>query len=90
MLLATMAMLVPALARIARMMQLPFLPPGVRGGLILLNLYLAALVIFDWIRRGRLHPVTIWGVVVYLATWPARLTLGHTEPWQTFARSLLD
>jgi hypothetical protein len=89
MLLATIAMLVPALARIMRMTDPPFLPPGVWGALVVLNLYLAALIVFDLVRRGRLHPVTIWGVAIYLVTWPMRLTLGYTEPWQAFAHALL-
>jgi len=86
MLLATMAMLVPALARIMRLTEPPFLPPGVYGGLVVLNVFLIALVMFDLRRRGRLHPATLWGIAIYLTTWPARLTLGHAEPWQTFAQ----
>jgi hypothetical protein len=89
MLLATMAMLVPALARIMRMTEPPFLPIGVYGGLVVLNLFLAALVIFDIRRTGRIHPATIWGIGIYLTTWPARLLLGSTEPWQAFAQTVI-
>ena len=90
MLLATIAMLVPALSRIMRMTQLPFLPPGVWGALIVVNLYLGALVVYDLSSRGRLHTATLWGVAVHLASWPVRLTLGYTEAWQGFAGTLLD
>ena len=90
MLLATIALLVPALARIMRMTQPPFLPPGVWGALIVVNLYLGALIAYDLISTGRLHEATLWGVAVHLLSWPARLTLGYTESWQAFASSLLD
>jgi hypothetical protein len=88
MLLGTMAMLVPALSRIVRMADPPFLPFGVFGALVLLNLYLLALVTFDLTRNGRLHSVTIWGIAVFTTTWPARLLLGETGAWQAFARTL--
>jgi hypothetical protein len=90
MLLGTMAMLVPALARILRMAQPPFLPFGVRGALVVLNLYLAALIVFDLSRRGRLHPVTLWGAVIFLATWPLRLVIGYSDAGQEFGRLLLN
>ena len=89
MLLATMAMLIPALARIARMIQPSVIPTGVWGALVVINLFLGALIAFDLVRTGRLHPATIWGIGVYLVTWPIRLNLGYTEPWQAFARTLL-
>jgi hypothetical protein len=89
MLLGTMAMLVPALARIIRMVQPPFLPFGVRGALVILNLYLAALIVFDLSRRGRLHPVTVWGAAIFLVTWPLRLLIGYSDLWQGFAHGLL-
>ena len=89
MLLATMSMMVPALARIVRMIQLPFLPRGVAGALVVVNLFLLALVAFDLNRRGRLHPATIWGIAIFLVTWPARLLLGATDPWQAFAATLI-
>jgi hypothetical protein len=90
MLLGAMALLLPALSRIVRMAELSFLPFGARGGLVILNFFVATLVIFDLYSRHRLHPVTAWGVVIYLVAWPARLTVGYTEPWQGFARSLLN
>ena len=90
MLLGTIAMLVPALARIMRMADWPLLPPGVWGALIVLNLYLAALIIFDLRQRGKLHPATAWGVGIHLLSWPGRLYLGYTEPWQAFSGWLLN
>lgn len=89
MLLGTMAMMVPALSRIVRMTDPPFLPFGVFGALVVLNLYLLSLVVFDLSRNGRLHRVTVWGIAIFLATWPARLLLGSSEPWQAFAQTLI-
>jgi hypothetical protein len=89
MLLGTIAMLVPALARIMRMTDWPLLPPGVWGALIVLNVYLAALVIFDLRQIGKVHPVTLFGVGIHLLSWPGRLYVGYAEPWQAFARWLL-
>jgi hypothetical protein len=89
MLLGTIAMLVPALARIMNMIALPFLPRGVAGGLILVNLFLLALIAFDLKRLRRVHPATLWGIAIFLITWPARLMLGETGPWQAFAAALI-
>jgi hypothetical protein len=57
-------LLLPALARIVRMMDLPILPLGVLGGLVVLNLYLIALIVFDFSRLGQVHPVTLWGTLI--------------------------
>lgn len=89
MLLATIALLLPALARIVRMVGSPFLPVGVLGGLVVLNAYLAALIAFDLVRLGRLHPVTVWGTLIFLIAWPARVELGYTQVWQSIARTLI-
>jgi len=89
MLLATIALLLPALARLVRMIGAPFLPVGVLGGLLVLNLYVAALVAFDLIRLGKVHPVTVWGALIFLIAWPARIWVGYTEVWQNVARILI-
>ncbi len=89
MLLGTMAMMVPALSRIVRMTDPPFLPFGVFGALVVLNLFLVALAVFDLRRDGTLHRVTMWGIAIFLVTWPARLLLGYSEPWQAFARTMV-
>lgn len=89
MLLATIALLLPALARLVRMIGAPFLPVGVLGGLLILNFYIAALVAFDLMRLGKVHPVTIWGATTYLIAWPARVWLGYTDAWQNVAQALI-
>ena len=89
MLLATLSMAQPALARILRFWGPEWLPSGSGGSLLVFNLYWLALVAFDLWQRGRLHPATIWGSVVLLAAWPLRLTIGNTDVWQNIGHHLL-
>lgn len=89
MLLSTMSLLGPALARIANQAQ-PFpIPPGAIGALVLMNLFLAALVAYDLTTRGRLHPATLWGGGFLLVSEPLRVAIGYSEPWRAFARTLM-
>lgn len=89
MLLATFSMLIPAGARIAKMMQPSILPPGPIGGMMLADIFLAALVAYDFGTRGRLHPVTLWGGGLFLLSQPLRVMLGETDAWQGFAAMLI-
>ena len=86
---STIALLLPALARLVRMIDAPFLPVGVLGGLLVLNFYVAALVAFDLGRLGKVHPITIWGALIFLIAWPGRVWLGYTEAWQNIAGTLI-
>ncbi|HET9427077.1 MAG TPA: hypothetical protein VFO69_01830 [Allosphingosinicella sp.] len=88
MFLATLGLVITPLARISRMSSLPFDPPAI-GGMILADIFLAALVIFDLRTRGRLHPATLWAGGVFLASQPMRVAIGNSEPWQNFARYLI-
>jgi hypothetical protein len=90
MLLATIALLLPALARLVRYFDLPLLPVGVLGGLVLLNLYPLTLVAFDLKQRGRVHPATMWGAALFFLAWPGRLVLGSSAAWQHLARALVS
>ncbi len=87
MLLATLGLVITPLARISRMASLPVEPPI--GGMILSDLFLAALVIFDLKARRRLHPATLWAGGFYLASQPLRVMIGNSEPWQAFAATLI-
>jgi hypothetical protein len=89
MLLATMSLLLPALARIVRMTHAPFLPLGVLGGLVVLNLYVAVMIAYDLWRPGRVHPVTFWGTIIVLIAWPVRVMFGYSDAWQHVARILI-
>jgi hypothetical protein len=87
MLLATMALVTTPLARIGPRIGMPFEKPIC--GMLLMDLFLAALVVFDIKRLGRLHPVTLWGGGILLASEPLRVLIGNTEAWQSFARMLI-
>lgn len=86
MLLATMSMLPAALARFP---GIGFLegPPL----LVLLTgpILIAAGIGYDKISRGRIHRVWLWGGGAFLLMQAAKIPVGQTELWQSFARSLL-
>ena len=81
MLLATINLLAAAYARW----------PGVYGGGPLLffgltDLFIVALAIWDFRALGRVHPVTLWGGLLLIASQPLRLVVSGTEAWLAFAR----
>jgi len=87
MLLATMSLLGPALARIVTRTTLAV--PGAIGALVLIDIFLAALVAYDLATRGRLHPVTLWAGGFLLVSEPLRVAIGFSAPWQAFAQMLM-
>jgi hypothetical protein len=93
MLLATANLIVPALARIVTQAVKAIGvagPPGVVGAVVLVNVFLAGMVIYDLTTRGRLHPVTLWGVGFIVLTEWLRFVIGFSAPWQAFARMLMS
>jgi uncharacterized membrane protein YozB (DUF420 family) len=89
MLLATVSLLLPAGSRISTYFFKGILPPGPLGGLVLTDLFIAALVAYDLKKQGRLHPATLWGGGLMLLSQPARLWLSQTEAWNAFAARLI-
>src|SRR3546814_3442556 len=89
MLLATLTLVVPALARLTMHAHLPWLPGGPIGGMIVSDVVLAALCGFDLVTRGRLHRVTLWGGAALLASEPLRFMVGTTDAWHSIARVLI-
>jgi hypothetical protein len=88
MLLATANLIVPALARIVTQTTQGAIP-GVVGAMVLLNVFLAAMVMHDLTTRGRLHPVTLWGGGAVALSEVLRFAIGFSAPWQAFARTLM-
>jgi hypothetical protein len=88
MLLATSSLIVPALARLVTLVTQGAVP-GVVGATVVVNVFLVAMVIHDFSTRGRLHPVTLWGGTVTVASEMLRFAIGYSEPWQNFARMLM-
>jgi hypothetical protein len=88
MLLATLSMIVPAMARIVTQASHGAVI-GVAGAMVMVNVFLIAMVVYDLYTRKRLHPVTIWGGVVTVLSEPLRFAIGFSEPFQAFAKMLM-
>jgi hypothetical protein len=52
----------------------------------LTDLFIVALVIWDRVSRGRVHPATKWGGLLIVASQPLRLVVSGTAAWLAFAR----
>jgi hypothetical protein len=86
MLLAAVNLLPPAIVRI----PLHFIETG--GPLVffgLTDLCLLACVAFDTVKNRRLHPVFLWGTLLFVASQPLRLMLAGTDLWLRFATALV-
>lgn len=81
MLLATVNLVTAA---IARWPGVPSLGPLAFFGLT--DLFVAALAIWDFRSRGRLHPVALWGGLLIIVSQPLRLVISGTQGWLAFAR----
>jgi hypothetical protein len=76
MLMATLAMLPPAIARLVIFFGLP--PPVL---IVAATLFVVPMVAWDWKTRGRLHPVTLWGGLVLVLSLPIRFAILQTDAW---------
>ena len=86
MLLATLGLLTPALARLAVDVLGLKSPPlffALNDGIVI------AWVAWDTVRNRRLHPAFLWGTLFFLASQPLRIAIAHTEAWQRFAAWLI-
>jgi hypothetical protein len=59
--------------------------PGFDMSNLFLNLFLVPIIVWDFVSRGRLHPVTLWGGLAVIASEPLRMMLGQTSAWLAFA-----
>jgi hypothetical protein len=82
--LMTLSMISLLAAPIARMNFLP-LPHGPPTFFGLADLFIVAMLVFDLSTRGKVHPATIWGGLLIVASQPLRLMISGTAPWLTFA-----
>ena len=81
MLLATLNLVTAALARWPGVLAL-----GPLAFFGLTDLFVIALAIWDFRARGRLHPVTLWGGLLIIASQPLRLVVSSTQGWLALAR----
>jgi len=75
-LLGTIALLPPAVARWALLFGLG--PPVV---LAVATLFVVPLFVWDWRALGRIHPVTLWGGLLIAVSGPLRLLVARTDKW---------
>jgi uncharacterized membrane protein YozB (DUF420 family) len=81
MLLATIAVLTPALARIGRLIGTDG-PPVAIGGTCAFVLFC---MLYDRRAHGRVHPAFLWGGIFLMVSLPARFAIGTTEAWHSVA-----
>jgi hypothetical protein len=53
--------------------------------LALSTLFILPLVVWDWKTLRRLHPATLWGGLLVVASGPLRLAIAFTDGWLAFA-----
>jgi hypothetical protein len=83
MLLSTTAILTAAIARLPHVLPLG---PLVFFGLT--DLFVVALMLYDRITLGRVHPATLWGGLFLVASQALRLVVSGTAAWLAFAHWL--
>jgi hypothetical protein len=86
MLISIMVVLIPAAARIP-LWYFPQIMP-VLFAFAVADIFLLALVGYDFYRRGNIHPATWIGGGILIALEPGRMLIGQTHWWQAFANSL--
>jgi hypothetical protein len=83
MLLAYVSIVVAAVARIPGV-----LPLGPLAFFGLSFLFVVVAGIYDFLSRGRVHKVYLWGGALILVSVPLRLIISGTEAWRAFAELL--
>lgn len=84
MVLATVSLMTPALARIPT----PFLQGKIVMDFSLTILLVLICFAWDSIRNRRLHPAMVSGALLIIVSWPLRLALAGSAGWLTFAHWL--
>ena len=87
MLLATLSILTPAIARV------PWEAFRAGGPLLFLgltDLCVIAFVVYDTVKNRRLHPAFGWGTLFLIVSQPLRIAIAHTVAWDRFATWLVS
>lgn len=87
MVLAAIAMLPPALGRALATIFGTANPALFFGATVI---FLGAIVMHDRRTLGRVHPVSLWGGLFLVASFPGRLALGNSAAWLSFAEWLVQ
>jgi hypothetical protein len=78
--LATIALMSAPLARLPWVFRAG--PPAFFG---LTDLFIVAMLVYDLATRRRVHPATVWGGLLLVASQPLRLMISGTAAWTAFA-----
>lgn len=54
------------------------------------DLFVVAMAIYDWRTLKRVHPATLWGGLLLIASQPLRLVIGATAMWDAFGNWLVS
>jgi hypothetical protein len=82
--LMTLAMITIMAAPIARI-HFPLLPPGPPTFFGLTDLFIIAMLVYDFSTRRKIHPATIWGGLLVVLSQPLRLMISGSPTWLAFA-----
>ena len=83
MILATVAIVPAAVARLPHLLQYgPLMFFG------LSDLLVVVCLVYDRVSRGAMHPATIWGGLFLVASQVGRIAVSGTDAWMAFARWL--
>jgi hypothetical protein len=86
MLVVTLSMLTPAIARLMIMLGVAPIPPLFFG---LADLLILACAAYDWRRNGRFHPAFSAGLAFLVLTQVGRIAVAQTAAWTGFAKWLI-
>ena len=87
MLISVMGLMLPATARLGLMGLLP--GPPLLAGSAVVDIFLVALLVYDFVRSGKIHPATLIGGAILIISEPGRIMIGQTQWWQHFANALV-
>ena len=89
MLLASMALLIPAAGRLDSMIMVPLGLPRAIIGFWLTFAFVAWAWANDWRKLGRIHPAYLIGGIALLISVPLRRSIGFTDAWLPVAHWLI-
>jgi uncharacterized membrane protein len=87
MLLATLSLMGPALARLP---ALAGKPPDVPMGVVLVIAIVLATIALDWRANRRLHPVLLWGGLLIITSVPLRIAAARSDGWIAIAHRIVN
>jgi hypothetical protein len=84
MLLATISILTAAVARFLAQINLG----GTLGIFLGTDIFVLAIILYDFATRGRVHPASLWGGAVVVVFKPLLFAASGSSAWQAFADTL--